>query len=162
MTYQTSVPAVKDSYGSSGYGDDLAIAALWLGLAQNDSTLVGQAKGYYDQFQLDTQLPDSVFNWDSTLPGIPILGTQIYHSYPQLGGDSWQSRAEAYLDRLVSGKGEGKRTKGLAVPGSYSRMLMGRRRRIALLQTSIRLGKPEPGSQRRHVVEEICCNCGHR
>ena len=115
MTYQTSVPVVQDSYPSSGYGDDLAIAALWLGLAQNDSTFVSQAKGYFDQFQLDKQLPDSVFNWDSPLPGVPILGTQIYLSYPQLGGDSWQSLAEAYLDRLVSGKGAGKLTKGSEV-----------------------------------------------
>lgn len=112
MTYQTSVPVVQDSYPSSGYGDDLAIAALWLGLAQNDSTLISQAQGYFNQFQLAKQLPDSVFNWDSPLPGIPILGTQIYHSYPQLGGDGWQSQAEAYLDRLVSGKGAGKLTKG--------------------------------------------------
>lgn len=112
MTYQTSVPVVENSYPSSGYGDDLAIAALWLGLAQNDSTLISQAQGYYDQFQLDSQLRDSVFNWDSVLPGIPILGTQINQSYPQLGGDGWQSRAEAYLDRVVSKKGAGKLTKG--------------------------------------------------
>ena len=112
MTYQTSVPVVDSSYASSGYGDDLSIAALWLGLAQNDSTLISQAKGYFDQFQLGSALPDSVFNWDSPLPGIPILGTQIYQSYPQLGGNSWQSQAEAYLDRLVSGKGAGKLNKG--------------------------------------------------
>ena len=115
MTYQTSVPAANNSYPSSGYGDDLAVAALWLGLAQNDSTLVSQAKGYFDQFQLGSQLPDSVFNWDSPLPGIPILGTQIYRSFPQLGGDGWQSLAEAYLDRLISKKGAGKTTKGLKV-----------------------------------------------
>ena len=112
MTYQTSVPVVKDSYPSSGYGDDLSIAALWLGLAQNDSALISQAKGYFDQFQLGSTLPDSVFNWDSPLPGIPILGTQIYQSYPQLGGENWQPQAEAYLDRLVSGKGAGGFTKG--------------------------------------------------
>jgi len=112
MTYQTSAPAVEDSYGSSGYGDDLAIAALWLGLAQNDSTVISQADVYYNQFQLDGNLPDSALNWDSPLPAIPILGTQIYKSYPQLGGSVWQSRAESYLDRLVSGKGAGKLTKG--------------------------------------------------
>lgn len=111
-TYQSSVPVVKDAYPSSGYGDDLSIAALWLGLAQNDSTLISQAKAYFDQFQLGTTLPDSVFNWDSPLPGIPILGTQIYQSYPQLGGEGWQSQAEAYLDRIVSGKGAGGLTKG--------------------------------------------------
>ena len=112
MTYQTSVPAVQDAYPSSGYGDDLAIAALWLGLAQNDSTLISQAQSYYNQFQLSDQLPDSVLNWDSSLPAIPILGTQIYKTFPQLGGSSWQARAESYLDRVVSGKGAGKLTKG--------------------------------------------------
>jgi len=112
VTYQTSTPIVQDSYPSSGYGDDLSIAALWLGLAQNDSTLISQAKGYFDQFKLAKQLPDSAFNWDSPLPAIPILGTQIYLSYPQLGGDGWQSQAEEYLDRIVSGKGAGKLTKG--------------------------------------------------
>lgn len=112
MTYQTSVPVVQDSYPSSGYGDDLTIAALWLGLAQNDSTLISQAQGYYNQFQLDSQLADSVFNWDSPLPGIPILGAQIFRSYPQLGGSGWQSQAEAYLDRIVSGNGAGQLTKG--------------------------------------------------
>ena len=44
MTYKITVPAVKDSYVPSGYGDDLVIAALWLGLARSDPTLVGQAK----------------------------------------------------------------------------------------------------------------------
>jgi endoglucanase len=112
VTYQTSTPIVQDSYPSSGYGDDLSIAALWLGLAQNDSTLISQAKGYFDQFKLAKQLPDSALNWDSPLPAIPILGTQIYLSYPQLGGDSWQSQAEAYLDRILSGNGAGKLTKG--------------------------------------------------
>jgi len=112
MTYQTSAPVVLNSYASSGYGDDLAMAALWLGLAQNDSSLVSQAQGYYDQFQLGDQLQDSVFNWDSVLPGIPILATQIYQSYPQLGTDGWQPRAESYLDRIVSGNGAGKLTKG--------------------------------------------------
>ena len=153
MTYQTSVPVVQNSYPSSGYGDDLAIAALWLGLAQNDSTLIGQAKGYYDQFQLGTQLQDSVFNWDSVLPGIPILAAQIHQSYPQLGGDGWQSQAEAYLDRVVSGKGAGKLTKGRTFPGSHGTVLTKRRRRVDLLQTSVGIGKLESGPQCRHVVE---------
>ena len=112
MTYQTYVPAALNSYPSSGYGDDLAIAALWLGLAQNNSTLISQAQGYYSQFQLDNQLQNSVFNWDCSIPAIPILGTQIYKTYPQLGGSDWQSRAESYLDGVVSGKSAGQLTKG--------------------------------------------------
>ena len=123
MTYQTSVPVVWDSYPSTSYGDDLAIAALWLGWAQNNLTLISQAKGYFDYFELDKQLPDSVFNWDSLLPGVPILGTQICRSYPQLGEGGWQSLAETYLDRLVSGKGAGKLTKGSRTrfPGVFHR-----------------------------------------
>ena len=111
-TYQSSIPAIPKNYYSSGYGDDLAIASLWLGLALNNSTLVSQAQEYYTQFKLDKSLPDSVFNWNSVLPAVPILATQIYKSYPQLGGGDWQSRAESYLDRVLSGKGAGKLTKG--------------------------------------------------
>ena len=112
MTYQTSVRVVRDSYPSSDYRDDLVLASLWLGLALNNATLVSQARGYYDEFRLDGRLNDTIFNWDSVLPGVPILATQIHHSYPQLGGDGWQSRAEVYLDRVVSGQGAGKLTKG--------------------------------------------------
>ena len=162
MTYQTSVPVVENSYPSSGYGDDLAMASLWLGLAQNDSTLIGQAKGYYDQFQLGSQLQGSVFNWDSVLPGIPILATQIYQSYPQLGGNSWQSDVEAYLDGVVSGKGAGKLSKGFTVSGSRDKVLTGRRRWIALLQSSITIGELKSGPQRCHAVEEILCDCERR
>ena len=140
MTYQTSVPVIENSYPSSGYGDDLAIASLWLGLAQNDSTLVNQAQGYYNQFKLDAQLPDSVFNWDSVLPGIPILATQIHRSYPYLGQDGWQSQAETYLDRVVSGKGAGKLTKGSIVPASRGKMLTERCRWTALLSGIVTIG----------------------
>ena len=162
MTYQTSVPVVENSYPSSGYGDDLAMASLWLGLAQNDSSLIGQAKGYYDQFQLGSQLQGSVFNWDSVLPGIPILATQIYQSYPHLGGNSWQTDVEAYLDGVVSGKGAGKLSKGFAVSGSRDKVLTGRRRWITLLQPSVTTGELESGPQRCHAVEEILCDCERR
>lgn len=161
MTYQTSVPVVENSYPSSGYGDDLAMAALWLGLAQNDSTMIEQARGYYDQFQLNTQLQDAVFNWDSVLPGIPILATQIYQSYPQLGGDGWQSDAEAYLDRIVSGRGAGDLTDGLDRFQVYDKLLTERPRWIALLRTGVAVGQLESSAQCCHAVEETCCDCNN-
>ena len=142
MTYQTFVPAVNDSYASSGCGDDLAIATLWLGLAKNDSTLTGHAKEHYDHLKLDAQLPDSEFHWDSPMPGSRSLGHR-YTILIQLGGNGWQSRAELYLDRDVSGKGEGNLTKGSAVPGSSSKILTGRHRWISLLQGSVGLGELE-------------------
>jgi len=159
MTYQTSVPVILNSYASSGYGDDLAIAALWLGLAQNDSTLISQAQGYYDQFQLDGQLNDAVLNWDSVLPAIPILGTQIYQSYPQLGGDGWQPRAEGYLDNVVSGRGAGKLTKGSDCSRLLGQVLTEPPRWIALLRPIIEFGQLESGAQRCHVTQEICYDC---
>lgn len=163
ITYQSSVPTVQDSYPSSGFGDDLSIAALWLGLAQNDSSLISQANGYFNQFQLAKQLPDSVFNWDSPLPGIPILGAQIFNSYPQLGGDGWQSQAEAYLDRLVSGKGAGKLTKGFGnLTPPHTHMLTEPLRWTAFLRRIITIGKLEPRHQRRHAFEKVLCDCDLR
>ena len=159
MTYQTAVPVILNSYPSSGYGDDLAIAALWLGLAQNNSTLISQAQEYYSKFKLDASLGDSVFNWDSVLPGIPILATQIYQSYPQLGGGGFQSRAEAYLDRVVSGKGAGNLTKGSNCSRSCGfEVLTELLRWTTLLRPGIGFVQFESGAQCCHVTEEICYN----
>jgi len=160
MTYESSVRVVRDSYPSTGYKDDLVLASLWLGLALNNATLVSQAQEYYDEFKLDGQLNNSIFNWDSVLPGIPILATQIHHSYPQLGGDGWQARAEPYLDRVVSGQGTGKLTKGSNRFRSLDhRVLTEPPRWTAVLQPVIGFSQPEPGAQCRHAHEEICSDC---
>ena len=160
MTYQTSVPAIKNNYPSSGFGDDLTIAALWLGLAQNNSTLVDQAQEYYNKFNLSAQLLDSVFNWDSVLPGIPILGAQINRN---ASDPRWRLSAEAYLDGLVSGNGTlasaFNLTKGSTIPASYGKVLIEQRRRIVSLPARVTIGKLESGTQHSHVVEEVCYDC---
>lgn len=81
--YQNSVPEVAESYASSGYGDELVMAGLWLSLAVNasqnaktnsssNSTTISSlssqqyyslAETYYNQFSLAGQ--NDVFNWDS-------------------------------------------------------------------------------------------------
>lgn len=112
QTYQTDVPVIQNSYPSSGYGDDLTMAALWLSLATNSSSLYKEASNYFSQYQLQDQ--DAIFNWDSVTPALPILFAQISQSYPNIGGDTsqWQSQAERYFDRIVSGEGPGYKTKG--------------------------------------------------
>lgn len=112
QTYQTDVPVIQNSYPSSGYGDDLTMAALWLSLATNSSSFYDEASGYFSKYQLQNQ--DAIFNWDSVTPGLPILFAQISQSYPNIGGNTsqWQSQAEWYFDRIVSGEGPGYKTKG--------------------------------------------------
>ena len=124
--YQDSVPSVADAYASSGYGDELAIAALFLSLAtssnQSASTYFTDASNYFDQFQLVQQMEqgsENVFNWDSKTPGVVVLAAQIAHALPNVTQDAgdtnrWQSIAEGYFDRIVNGTGRGYLTHGMS------------------------------------------------
>ena len=114
-TYQTSVPQATVSYASSGYGDDLAIAALFLSWATGSTPLYREAEGYYSQYGLDDWT--GVFNWDSKTPGLPVLFSQISHAFPNISGNfsTWQKAAETYFDAVISGKGSGYLTKSASV-----------------------------------------------
>lgn len=111
-TYQNSVPAVAQSYPSSSYEDELTLAALFLAWAENCTDLYQQATNYYDQFSLQGQ--NSVFNWDSKTPALPILFAQIAQSNSGLGGNfsSWQAEAERYFDDIVYKNQSGFLTQG--------------------------------------------------
>lgn len=110
--YQKSVPVISQNYGSSGYGDDLTIAALLLAWATDSQDYHDQAVAFWSKYQVDSQ--DRVFNWDSKGPGIPILFTQILQSSRSINGNlsNWQSVAETYLDQIVQRSSPGKMTKG--------------------------------------------------
>ncbi|KAF9247152.1 glycoside hydrolase family 9 protein [Melanogaster broomeanus] len=116
--YQTSVPQAGVAYASSGYGDELALAALFLSLATNSSSLYQEAESYYSQYNLSGY--QGVFNWDTKTPGIPVLSAQIVQTNPSFGNISvWQTEAEAYFDGVVYGGGNGYTTAGglLYYPG---------------------------------------------
>ncbi|KAJ6516028.1 glycoside hydrolase family 9 protein [Mycena sanguinolenta] len=104
-TYQSSVSAVAESYGSSGFGDDLTIAALFLAWASSSSAYYQQAEQSFQQYHLTGQ--DGVFNWDSKTPGIYVLFAQIAQSSAGLGGDlsTWQTECEKYFDAIVNNDG---------------------------------------------------------
>ncbi|KAG2146672.1 glycoside hydrolase family 9 protein [Suillus clintonianus] len=110
--YQHSVPEAGVAYASSGYGDELAIAALFLSWATNSSSLYQQAQGYWQQYDLGSY--NGVFNWDFKTPGLPVLFAQIAQANPSFGGNAstWQAVAEKYFDGIVYGGGPGYQTHG--------------------------------------------------
>lgn len=117
VTYQTSVPTAGQAYASSGFADELAIAALFLAIADNSTDAYDQAVHTYQQQGLHGHLQgDAVFNWDEKSPGVAILGAQIAEVYPYLanGTDaSWKADAEEYLDRIVNGSSRAFITAGM-------------------------------------------------
>jgi endoglucanase len=116
-TTQTSVSEVADAYSSSGYGDDLALSALFLSWVSNSSLLDQDAEGYYSKYKLGGQ--DDVFNWDDRSPGLAVLFVQVISATPSLAAaaskklSDWKSEAESYFDRIVNGKSRGQLTKGM-------------------------------------------------
>ena len=113
QTYQKSVPASADAYPSSGYTDDLTLAAMFLSLASNSSTLYQQAMTNYKNYNLDQYVRagnEQPFDWDSKTPGLVVLGAQIASTYPSIGNVSDNSvnftrEAEDYLDSMLNGHG---------------------------------------------------------
>ncbi|KNZ73828.1 Endoglucanase E-4 [Termitomyces sp. J132] len=105
--YQTSVPEIATSYGSSSYTDELTLAALLLSWATNSTSLYQQAEDYYNMFKLSGQ--NGVFNWDSKIPGLAVLFAQISQSDSSIGGNFsvWRDEAERYFDRIVNKQGPG-------------------------------------------------------
>ncbi|OJA20892.1 hypothetical protein AZE42_00902 [Rhizopogon vesiculosus] len=110
--YQDSVPEAGKAYASSGYGDELAMAALFLSWATNSSSLYQQAQGYWQQYSLSNY--NGVFNWDDKTPGLPVLFAQIAQANPSFGGNAstWQTVAEKYFDGIVYSGGPGYQTHG--------------------------------------------------
>ena len=109
------MPEAGKAYPSSGYGDELALAALFLSWATNSSSLYQQAQGYWQQYGLGSY--DGVFNWDNKTPGLPVLFAQIAQTNPTFGGNAstWQTVAEKYFDGIVYGSGPGYQTRGTAI-----------------------------------------------
>jgi endoglucanase len=99
--YQNSVPQVTSAYASSGYGDELAIAALFLSYATGSSTFYQDAEDAYSKYNLADS--DAVFNWDSKTPGLAVLFSQVLQVNPHLGGNYsiWRQQAENYFDNLI-------------------------------------------------------------
>jgi hypothetical protein len=112
QTFQTAVPEAGIAYPSSSYGDDLAMAALFLASATNSSEYYSQAEGYYHQYSLGATT--AVFNWDSKAPGLAVLFAQLANAGAPFAGNlsGWQTAAERYFDRILNGGGPSFKTNG--------------------------------------------------
>ena len=124
QVYQDAVPQSAEAYASSDYHDELAIAALFLALSEtgsNATAYYADAARWYYSSGLGAQLDagsETVFNWDSKTPGIPLLGAQIAHTYPNVVSGSnatlkvWQDAVEGYFDVFISMNGRSYLTDG--------------------------------------------------
>ncbi|KAJ8086466.1 hypothetical protein PM082_005289 [Marasmius tenuissimus] len=112
LFYQKSVPAAGDAYASTSFGDDLSIAALFLAVASNSSSLYKEAEDHFSKYKLGGQ--NIAFNWNSKVSGLYILFPQALKANSGLGGSlsQWQGEAEGYLDKLLSGNGDSYFTPG--------------------------------------------------
>ncbi|KAF9534159.1 glycoside hydrolase family 9 protein [Crepidotus variabilis] len=101
-TYQTSVPQVESAYGSSAYGDELSMAALFLAFATNQQSYYQDAETDYTKYDLAHN--NRVFNWDSKTPGVAVLFSQVLQANSGLGGNfsTWQQKAEDYFDNILN------------------------------------------------------------
>lgn len=55
---------------SSGYGDELAWAAIWLYRATLNVTYLNDAKAFYNQYGLTSAVGD--FSWDNKAAGVQV------------------------------------------------------------------------------------------
>jgi endoglucanase len=108
QTYQFAVPQAKITYPSSSYRDELTMAALLLAWATNSSDYYSQAENFYYQYSLGVN--DTVFNWDSKAPGLPVLFAQLANAGASFAGNlsGWQAESERYFDRILNGGGKTK------------------------------------------------------
>jgi endoglucanase len=117
--YQDSVPEIAGAYSSTSYGDDLALAAIFLGVANSSIADLQLAKSYWDQYHLENG--HLAVDWDSKAAAVPVLMSQVLSAFPSLassngnGGqdaNAWKSAAESFLDQMVAANEPGYLTPG--------------------------------------------------
>ncbi|KAI0677010.1 Six-hairpin glycosidase [Trametes maxima] len=149
QTYQNAVPQSGEAYASSGYSDELAIAALFLALAESSSNATAyyaDAVKWYYSGNLGQQLhagDETVFNWDAKTPGIVVLAAQLASVYPDVVSGSnatlqvWQGVAEGYFDAIANGTGRSHLTSGglLLFPGDSDEASLNPALNVAMLMT---------------------------
>ncbi len=124
QTYQTAVPQSGEAYASSDFADELSVAALFLALSETGSNATDYyadaVKWYYSR-NLGSQLKagsETVLNWDSKTPAIPVLAAQLASAYPDVVSGSnatlqtWQQVVEDYFDIFINIRGRSYLTDG--------------------------------------------------
>ncbi|KAI0751507.1 Six-hairpin glycosidase [Daedaleopsis nitida] len=135
------------AYASSAYADELAIAALFLALSEtgsNATAYYADAVKWYYSNDLGSQLhagDETVLNWDSKTPAIPILAAELASTYPNVVSGSnatlevWQQAVEDYFDIFINIRGRSYLTGGglLYFPGDSDEASLNPALNIAML-----------------------------
>ncbi|KAL1413821.1 hypothetical protein Q8F55_001605 [Vanrija albida] len=123
-TFSESVPEVGDAYVSTGWNDTLAVAALTLAAATNDSAYYADAYNTYVKYNMTAYR--GAWCWEGRTPALYVLFAEIASARPTLAAGAglgtnltgWQAEAEAYFDYIVAGNnGTGGLTPVQLAPG---------------------------------------------
>ncbi|XP_045614938.2 uncharacterized protein [Procambarus clarkii] len=94
LEYHNSITDAAAFYRSwSGYGDELAWAALWLNRATGDATYLTKAREHWDEFSLGEDALQ--FSWDDKKAGVYALGSLVDPDNAQ-----YETALKAFLDYL--------------------------------------------------------------
>jgi hypothetical protein len=161
------VPAVADSYPSSGYGDELALAAAFLARAENSTSRWQEAVDLWNEGHMAGQ--NGVFNWDSKVPGVMVLFAQMAQpgGRGEVGGNlsDWKQEAERYFDNVLGRKAPSGMTGGRSPATFFCNLnaeLKNGSRRAAVLRWRLGRRELESRPQRRHATDEICPDSFYR
>jgi endoglucanase len=161
-TFSESIPAVASAYSSSGYGDDLALAALSLALATNSSQYYADAYHWYEKYSLSGS--QGVWNWDSRAPAIYVLFVEVANARPGLASGAglgvnltgWQFEAEGWFDRIINGSLENAYvTSGMSSIEGVGKVVLNKISRTALLGWRFGRSLAQPSSGRCYAHVQI-------
>lgn len=96
--YQNSVPAAKEWYASSDYGDELVWGALWLYRATGDPSYLTKADKYFAAYS-QAGSTDPV-DWDTKTGACYILGAELTAPGLYKTTTDWKGQSTAYLDYM--------------------------------------------------------------
>ncbi|CAJ0755623.1 14736_t:CDS:10, partial [Entrophospora sp. SA101] len=109
VKYQDSVSEAKDFYSSSGFGDELVWASLWLYRATKTQDYMNNAINYFDTYSLGGL--NKVINWDDKTGACYVLLAKLTQESNQ-DSSRWTKESERYLDGVASASNGCKFTKG--------------------------------------------------
>lgn len=112
QTFSDTLPTIAQAYSSSGWGDDMTVAALALAAATNSSSYYADAYAWYGKYALSGK--EKVWNWDSRSPAAYVLFAEVAAARPGIAAGAglnanltgWQAECERYFDALVNDKAE--------------------------------------------------------
>ena len=96
--YHRAIPDAENFYKSSGFGDELTWAALWIYYASNDGWFLKKAEEKYEEFALHINRPFSYF-WDDVTIGVNILLSNFSQREPA----RFARKVEEFCDAQMKG-----------------------------------------------------------